>query len=230
MSARISRIRNFTISLSVVICSIAFDATVSFAQSEKCPDPLPDNFTAADLQACAAEMHETKKALNDAIANIEALEVRIERLARNQVPLGSVIAIGDYSYPSKSDSTQDGCPAGWVRFKEAEGAFIVGADSRSKNDPGEYWFRRQDGAKEVTLKPEEIPIHTHELQAIIGVRPGPHIGTDRFEIVRNRFGTTTEAVPGERPAITSTYEAGGGLPHNNMPPYIALFFCKKLSE
>ncbi|HEX8692643.1 MAG TPA: tail fiber protein [Longimicrobium sp.] len=83
----------------------------------------------------------------------------------------------------------------------------------------------QSGVESITLLQSEIPVHTHVLQA------------------QNTFGNTTAPAGAlwARPfgggnlfktsgaVVNMSFQmlapAGGGLPHNNMQPYLALNFC-----
>ena len=69
------------------------------------------------------------------------------------------------------------------------------------------------GEKEVTLTVDQIPPHTHQAQV------SSISGSDET-ITRG----TSKAL--WRSLISST---GGGQPHNNMPPYIVMAFCKRIA-
>lgn len=69
------------------------------------------------------------------------------------------------------------------------------------------------GEKEVTLTVAQIPPHNH--QAFVSATAGPDETITRG---------TTKGV--WRSLISS---AGGGQPHNNMPPYIVMAFWKRIA-
>ncbi len=103
-----------------------------------------------------------------------------------------------------------GCPTGWVDLgSELRGRTIVGA-VRGSNDT--YGFRRTGGSETHTLTKDEMPNHQHSM----GVFIRGEGGGSGYSYTRpaNGHGDPTSA-------------AGGGQPHNNMPPYIALYICKK---
>ncbi len=85
----------------------------------------------------------------------------------------------------------------------------------------------QGGSQTVTLLQTEMPVHTHSLMALnseIGNLNGP--GPDRA-IARSGGATAYQAsnagiVQMNPQALTL---AGGGTPHNNMQPYLAVNFC-----
>jgi microcystin-dependent protein len=92
----------------------------------------------------------------------------------------------------------------------------------------ERFLGEQSGVESVTLLVSEIPFHTHTAsgaESIATVQaPGPTVIMARMEGGANAYQTTTNSslvqmAPQELPP------AGGGLPHNNMQPYLTLNFC-----
>ena len=84
------------------------------------------------------------------------------------------------------------------------------------------------GVESITLLISEIPFHTHTLQG--GVDPGNFFGPDATEPVILTRATggqpyTATTAPVTPMAPQSLAPAGGGLPHNNMQPYLTLNFC-----
>jgi microcystin-dependent protein len=83
------------------------------------------------------------------------------------------------------------------------------------------------GVESITLLTSEIPIHTHQLRANFNTAdvndPSParslaRSGTGFLYQSDSSTNLTTMAFQGLPPA-------GGGLPHNNMQPYLTLNFC-----
>jgi microcystin-dependent protein len=82
----------------------------------------------------------------------------------------------------------------------------------------------RSGVESVTLLVSEMPVHTHTLQAssTVATKPTP---------AGNAFGRVTGATPyaSGSPDTNFAFQAlppaGGGLPHNNMMPYLTLNFC-----
>lgn len=126
----------------------------------------------------------------------------------------------------------DGCPNGWSEFASARSRVIVGAtpipfpDEIGADDRGEpltpRQYRHDGGAEKHALSEGEGAKHHHLLyQYPFGWeqgRTGDHHG--RFQInanysLKNR----------ERTVYTNSTEEAE--PHNNMPPFIALYYCKK---
>lgn len=81
------------------------------------------------------------------------------------------------------------------------------------------------GAETVTLLQSEMPTHTHALMA------SNEIGEDRKAVgeamARSTGGALYGPVPGAPVALapSAVAPAGGGLPHNNLMPYLTLNFC-----
>jgi microcystin-dependent protein len=89
-----------------------------------------------------------------------------------------------------------------------------------------YDLGQQGGTDFVTLLESEIPVHTHTLRAnnTNGDTPIPAGNT------LARFGTTNIYQQNTNSNLTpmafqALQPAGGGLPHNNLQPYLTLNFC-----
>src|SRR5687768_5295450 len=81
------------------------------------------------------------------------------------------------------------------------------------------------GLEFVTLSTSETPAHSHSLQVSRGT------ATEREPVGRkfavgdgvNKYGPNTDPTTQMDPQALSV--SGGGLPHNNMQPYLTLNFC-----
>jgi len=107
-----------------------------------------------------------------------------------------------------------GCPAGWNDMgDEWHGKFLVVAVPETDD---QYGFRRTGGAATHTLTVQEIPSHDH--QQIWGQdvsQDRPHASGNNLRALRASG------------MVQRTNATGGGQSHNNLPPYVALFFCKR---
>jgi microcystin-dependent protein len=91
----------------------------------------------------------------------------------------------------------------------------------------ERFLGEQSGVESITLLTSEIPVHTHRVQAD-GLDP-----SDLQSPAPNRVLAQSTGVFAYQPATSSLVTmapqalalAGGGLPHNNMQPYLTLNFC-----
>lgn len=130
----------------------------------------------------------------------------------------------------KSKEDNGGCPLGWRVFEPVASRFIVGAGPTSskgaRGEPLTSYVSYRDNSIEATggaethvLSIAEMPGHSHELE-------DAYFDRDREgrPFVELAGGSEKFDVPGR---MISTNVVGGGQPHNNMPPYIALYFCKK---
>lgn len=95
--------------------------------------------------------------------------------------------------------------------------------------PGVEWHQLGEagGSKTVTLLPSEIPAHTHALMS------SPEDGDLRVPSPARLIARSTDGVAyapsssGNQVGLApqALTPAGGGLPHNNMQPYLTLNFC-----
>jgi len=84
------------------------------------------------------------------------------------------------------------------------------------------------GTETVTLLVSEIPIHQHFLQAndFTGDKTVPSPTTSLAESSGGSlYVLASPAPPLTQMAFQAAPPAGGGLPHNNMQPYLTLSFC-----
>lgn len=135
---------------------------------------------------------------------------------------------------------EGGCPIGWADYKEAWGRFVIGAVSEDRlgEIPGEFRedaresdldarpFLIPGGEEEHMLTAEEMPEHSHDTnKAMTGNGINWHFNHPKPE--------TQPEIPAYYPAKLADqrsdrlWSKGGNQPHNNMPPDIALYFCKK---
>lgn len=117
------------------------------------------------------------------------------------------------------------CPPGWDEFRAARDRFIVGASGRrpvtpDQNGDGEPEYRL-GGAEEVTLTVEQIPKHNHLPS------DGDQVEAQTDEVFRYAVGDVSMVSSGGSWGldIDQLESVGGDQPHENMPPYIALYFC-----
>lgn len=82
------------------------------------------------------------------------------------------------------------------------------------------------GTEEITLLVSQIPLHTHTLRASIepgdNRLPGPGVALSLSTGASAYVGGSPALDPMAAEALPPT---GGGLPHNNMQPSLALNFC-----
>lgn len=129
------------------------------------------------------------------------------------------------------------CPEsdGWVPYKAAEGRFLLGVGQGPLAEPV---HAEQPGGNEThALTVEEMPTHSHAAGDLRATQSEKFLHASK----------SSEAVDGgartdgifKAPPHTQDYgnhlheiaghtaTQGDGTPHNNMPPFVALYFCKK---
>lgn len=160
------------------------------------------------------------------LALLETITGWLGGLVAPTVPGGAVIAF------DRTDLDQDNCPPGWDPFVESRGRVIVGAGDPSAA-PGKFGsdengapltnraLRRHGGAEKHALTTTEMTRHHHP---ITGLAWG-HSATGNGHPLRL---IADDGQPWNN--MTGRFgsgEIGKGEPHNNMPPYISLYLCKK---
>ena len=116
---------------------------------------------------------------------------------------------------------------GQYEIWDAEKGEMVKTDLRPHfQDPvtkvwGFYGLEEVGGAEEVRLMEAEIPSHSHENPKNL----------EWVQVAGHAQGHPAITTPGRDPntayALSPTVRSSGDEAHNNMPPYIALYFCVK---
>ena len=122
-----------------------------------------------------------------------------------------------------------GCPDGWGAFKDAGGRTVIGAgagmipgtEERDESIRTKK-YRQHGGEEKVTLAFGEMPSHSHDIR--VGLAAADIPGQIGYFIPDVRLGTNNNL--GVKVG-TTTQPSRGVASHENMPPYIALYFCKK---
>ena len=140
-----------------------------------------------------------------------AVDQRMGKLVSGgAVPKGAVVAFAT------------ACPVdlGWKEHEAARGRFLVATGEHTDANGTKRVFApgigADNGGYEHKLTVEEMPRHRHTIDRqgpTRGITDLPPIGSDAAVIA---------VIEQEK-----SHVAGGGKPHNNVPPYIALHFCEK---
>lgn len=93
------------------------------------------------------------------------------------------------------------------------------------NGLSEYALGEKAGAETVTLQEHEIPVHTHLVSASTTAATSRVPSADR--VLAQPSPGAVHAVPGGvvRPSDLAVSPAGADHPHNNMQPYLTLYFA-----
>jgi hypothetical protein len=117
------------------------------------------------------------------------------------------------------------CPDGWQEVEFTNGRFIIGVGETA--DLTLRHLEEKGGEEEHRLTIEEMTEHTHILSAS-STDYGFLKGSDRWcggcDTGSTYTGKTTATTINVKGTINPV---GGNIPHNNMPPYVALLFCEK---
>ena len=94
-----------------------------------------------------------------------------------------------------------------------------------------YNLGQMGGSETVTMLTSQIPAHSHNLQTV--VQPATTgLPSATASLARSTGGSAYKATP-YVPTVTMNSQSlspvGGGLPHNNMMPYLTLNFCIALT-
>lgn len=174
-----------------------------------------------DLEAVNSLLKQVAKQLDEVRTENATLSKEIEKLKQPRtaaIPSGAVVA---FDLPN-------GCPQGWKDLNESDpGKFakraIIVIDPKD-DDTTKFGYREDGGEEMVKLSVGQMPVHRHNTtNPDKGLQWGLGGGQDRSvneKVAQGDWFST-------RPASSITHDAGGSQHHNNMPPYIALYFCKK---
>lgn len=112
-------------------------------------------------------------------------------------------------------------------WEQIEDVFLLGAGSA-------YTAGSTGGESTHTLTVQEMPVHSHTVNAhshAIGLDNDTTIGTYGWSLHVNANGNS---VTGAQKTVTSgtsspnTNTIGGGVAHNNMPPYLTVYMWKRI--
>jgi hypothetical protein len=196
----------------------------SGASAQTCLDELTSKSDFRDLIKCIKL--DLARQIAQELAINHAAALKGEKGEPGQtivIPSGAVVAF----------DRPDGCPEGWrADISAAAGRMIVGVDGKDFRLP--YIEGKPEyvvgGERTHTLTTEEMPPHRHTITSV----PDKDIH-DGFGGSSEERGLNPIYDPSilPRPDWSQTQhsefmsEEGDGLPHNNMPPFIALYLCKK---
>lgn len=186
-------------------------------------------------QIMLAQIREFNTQLNRAQANLSIGKSLIElgeeiRKLANDRDFQNIVRGGIEAAPSgmlaaftnqaSIDDENNQCPTGWSVFKQARGRVILGAGPGDANVSTHEPFEI-GGEENVALTEQHLPEHQHLVKLL----------EERSALSGNGYPVwsdfrTHPAVRSPNSEIPTT-KSGGNQPHNNMPPYIALYFCKK---
>ena len=166
------------------------------------------NYTTARTNLLPSKVGNTLKVLR-----VNAGETDYELATPEAFPVGSVFI----SVVSTTPATLLGYGT-WTAF--VAGRVLVGLDS---GDTDFDVVEKTGGAKTVTSDTTMIPAHSHGQNL-------PSVATGNFTCgTKDTSAGGTGGSPTTTADAISTANAGGGLPHPNVQPYIVVYFWKRVS-
>ncbi|MEM8775899.1 MAG: hypothetical protein AAGF53_12755 [Pseudomonadota bacterium] len=182
----------------------------------------------AQLQRTAASANEIQQALGD----VERLAERIAENTGFQEIIANTALTNLAGLVAAFDQSE-GCPEGWTEFTEAAGRMIIGVGQGSIDQIGDQdipltlrRWRDFGGGETHALKANEMPGHRHGIRGLGNIDgEGTNIRADSLSLVDGGYSRGVIETIGQ--GYTDVEGDPIADPHNNMPPYIALFFCEK---
>lgn len=194
------------------------------------------------IMACLRELAQENGKLRDQIALASGLSSRVEALEVANTDLKSQLAelkdkpsvpgSGGAEFPPGAVvafDLPDGCPKkGWDAFNDANGRVIVGVGVHERSDSlGElkpFELLERGGDRRHRISSDELPPHTHPMK----------IGVARDLATGDSWGIfIKEPLKGRLPMFTDKAErmtdeqVTASKEFSTLPPYVALYFCKK---
>lgn len=156
--------------------------------------------------------------LIDAEERADALAARLAELGPWVAPPGAILLVDDVR----------GCPPGWTDVGEREPDVFAGRVpvAAGIGIPEEVPRHRSlGGTADVILDARHLPPHSHELPLAFARLPNAETGG-----ARSGFGAGGSRDLVAAPARTgreTTARAGVGAPHENRPPFVGLYWCRR---
>lgn len=209
--------------MSVIVCGGSGGGSGSGSSSPEDIYTLEEKIK--KLENTISTMTDNMSGLNSTITSLEStitgLNNTVDTLEKTHLTLDKAYPVGSIyiSYSATDPGTIFG--GTWTPIRDR---FLIGAGSS-------YGLGQTGGEEEVTLDESEMPSHSHAFTSsdhpIVyctgsitrrNVKQGT--GTQVSNVV-----TSTEAFG--KYSWDSTSRAGNGYPHNNMPPYMAVYMWRR---
>lgn len=198
---------------ALALIAVLLTVSASNAQSfRSCVDELGVRTSAESLIRCLTELSFRLEKAEDEVRRLEnRMFSLLDAQETTAVPSGAVMA---FDLPG-------GCPVGWRQYRQLSGRVIIGTGRSGNTDTKDNFLTERElydrgGQETVTLSAREMPAHTHRQVW------GQGAGTANTVASGNNLQNYREAT-----MTQATRSTGGGQPHENMPPFLALHYCIK---
>lgn len=211
-------VRNRTVKLSVNMGSFGDKDIVSNKTFEK-TSGNNKQITGTTGNDGAIYVHYEIHSSERGICNFSANEANIQVDNLNPYPVGSIYMNINPVNPANLFGGE------WERI---EGRFLLGAHGVSQTGTT-YKSGDTGGSATVTLTKEQMPVHNHTQSSHSHQQQGHYSdgeGKDWAYKLTDKRKQVKHTTTSQAPAIQN---AGGGKPHNNMPPYLAVFIWKRVA-
>lgn len=215
------------VALATVAATSAAAQNCSIADVGETPKGQRTAVADKNFQCLMSKFGALEKALASEKARADQLEATLATVRPSPaLPRGAVVAF------DRDDLSADKCPEGWTPFDRGRGRMIVGAGNPA-SAPEKFGFgedgkslsnrdHRQHGGSEThVILQRELPSQV----LLHGMWFDESAAEQRFGVKSESDHPYARVLAVEESAIGKL--DGGQVPHNNMPPYVALYFCKK---
>lgn len=187
---------------------------------------LLQQFIVGEQHLYAANLVEFCRSYRTIVDGQAALRSEVDELRSGMPPEDSILIVDD----------PNGCPAGWRDMASDDPAKFAGrmalAAIQSSDPNNPYHYRQAGGEATHILTIEEMPPHRHSVSSRFDDRVHDGFGGSGSAVgLSEQFDPRAPTRDGWSRSIHPNFmsEVGGGSAQNNMPPYVALYFCKRSS-
>lgn len=209
--------KDFIKTIKILLTAVVLSLGISYVYAWTAPTVAPPGGNTPEPVNLGTEQQ-------DKVGNFRAGGLRSfgDLMVDGGITLGGVRETSWPSVPSGAVLAFDlaSCPSGWSEYTSARDRTIIGSG-------GSYNRGVTGGESSVTLSIAQMPSHNHGGG---NHRHSASVRTGNGDSDRSRFrgsgDNTTVTVYTDYSGNIVSYQ-GGGQPHNNMQPYIALLYCVK---
>ena len=166
-----------------------------------------------------SDLKDIQESINTNTNSINSIQTQVNGILELLYPKGAIYI--------STVATNPSVLFGFGVWEQIEDVFLLGAGSA-------YTAGSTGGESTHTLTVQEMPVHSHTVNAhshAIGLDNDTTIGTYGWSLHINQNGNS---VTGAQKTVTSgtsspnTNTIGGGVAHNNMPPYLTVYMWKRI--